>query len=74
MQAQENSYDENTNDAMNELGELMEKLNLYQKTTVSNNGSTENEDGGMKESSDEKLEIGSSRWKISQLMRNSIKK
>ena len=34
MQAQENSYDENTNDAMNELGELMEKLNLYQKTTV----------------------------------------
>ena len=74
MQAQENSYDENTNDAMNEIGELMEKLNLYQKTTVSNNGSTENEDGGMKESSDEKLEIGSSRWKISQFNEELYKK
>ena len=66
MQAQENSHDEKTNDAINELGELMEKVNLYEKTTVSNNGSTENEDENMKESSDEKLEIGGSRWEISQ--------
>ena len=66
MQAQENSHDEKTNDAINELGELMEKVNLYEKTTVSNNGSTENEDGNMKESSDEKLEIGGSMWEISQ--------
>ncbi len=66
MQAQENSHDEKTNDAINELGELMEKVNLYEKTTVSNNGSTENEDENVKESSDEKLEIGGSRWEISQ--------
>ena len=66
MQAQENSHDEKTNDAINELGELMEKVNLYEKTTVSNSGSTENEDENMKESSDEKLEIGGSRWEISQ--------
>jgi len=66
MQAQENSHDEKTNDAINELGELMEKVNLYEKITVSNNGSTENEDENVKESSDEKLEIGGSRWEISQ--------
>ena len=66
MQAQENSHDEKTNDAINELGELMEKVNLYEKITVSNNGSTENEDENVKESSDEKLEIGGSRLEISQ--------
>jgi len=74
MQAQENSNDQKTSDALNELGELFEKVNLYEKTTVSNNGSTENEDGNMKESSDEKLEIGSSRWKISQFNEELYKK
>ena len=66
MQAQENSHDEKTSDALNELGELFEKVNLYEKTTVSNEENTENEDGNMKESSDEKLEIGGSKWEISQ--------
>ena len=66
MQAQENSHDEKTSDALNELGELFEKVNLYEKTTVSNEENTENEDENMKESSDEKLEIGGSKWEISQ--------
>ena len=66
MQAQENSHDEKTSDALNELGELFEKVNLYEKTTVSNEVNTENEDENMKESSDEKLEIGGSKWEVSQ--------
>ncbi|MED5308604.1 MAG: hypothetical protein VYA95_04575, partial [Candidatus Thermoplasmatota archaeon] len=66
MQAQENSHDEKTNDAIKELGELMENVNLYQKATVSNEENTENQNDNLKDSPDKNLEIGGSKWNISQ--------
>ena len=66
MQAQKNFHEEKTNHPMDELSKSAEKMNLHDKTTDSNNLSTENNGENMKDSDDKNLEIGGSKWNISQ--------
>ena len=49
-------------------------MNLHDKATDSNNLSTENNGENMKDSDDKNLEIGGSKWNISQFNKKSMEK